>query len=33
MAGEMVQAGKVLKIGQRVEFDAEDGIGRYTSRI
>lgn len=33
MSGEMVQAGKVLRIGQRVEFEAEDGIGKYTSRI
>ena len=33
MAGELIKAGDVLKIGQRVEFYVEDSNERYTSRI
>ncbi len=33
MSGKMIQAEKVLRIGQRVEFDAENDGKRYTSRI
>lgn len=33
MAGEILKAGNVLKIGQRVEFYLENDDERYTSRI
>lgn len=33
MAGELIKAGKVLRIGQRVEFFVEDSDVRYASRI
>ncbi|BEU87182.1 hypothetical protein TAMA11512_06460 [Selenomonas sp. TAMA-11512] len=33
MSGEMIQAEKVLKIGQRVEFFLEDDDIKYSSRI
>jgi len=33
MVGEILAADKIMKIGQRVEFDAEEGNGKYTSRI
>ena len=33
MAGDLMNAATVLKIGQRVEFYLEDDDIRYTSRI
>ena len=33
MAGELIKAKDILKIGQRVEFYVEDNNDRYTSRI
>ena len=33
MAGELIKAKDILKIGQRVEFYVEDSDERYTSRI
>ena len=33
MAGELLKAKDILKIGQRVEFYVEDSNERYTSRI